>query len=316
MRSSMSNDLKGCFGVSMLILLLFLFGASLHPVPSVSAQSSGSTVAGSYETMVLNQVTGPIISSATGALTCATANTACSIGNLGMGTHWLKFCIISGTVNNLQIELEGSDDKLNWMQISNQATTPTGTAGCAILEAAGYFQFLRVNVITLNGVSPVISAWYSGLGAAIPGAGMVAGNKTSQPVTLVPASNFSFTALKSANVQVIASTTTSIFAVSVYNPNGSPVFVWLLGMLDSTNCGGSGNVIYGVAANATRDIPLMPGSQSCSSGPSILCSTSATAQLDPATGCVVSVLYKPFVTVNTQINQAGTVTRTTPQNSN
>jgi hypothetical protein len=264
----------------------------------------------SYEVLVFNQVTGPTISpvptSSNPGTSCKTTNTSCAIQNVGTGAHLASYCITGGTVATFLIELEGSNDNSsppgNWVQISNQDTSLTGTAGCGVLEAAGYFQWLRLNLITLTGTSPKITAWYSGVANAIPGGGIILGQKASQPITQVPALAFTNTALTSTPVN-IGSSQATLFSVNVYNPNATVSFILIAGMPQT--------ITLEIGANASRDIPLGPGvASSNATTPTIECSTALNGSGNPGTGCVVTVLYKPFQTINTQISNGGTVNST------
>ncbi len=270
-----------------------------------------STVSLSYETLVFNQVTAPTISpvptSSSPGTNCRAANTACAIQNTGMGAHWLKYCIVGGTVNSFAMELEGSDDNVSWMQASNQDTSLTGTSGCGVLEAAGYFQYLRANLMTFSGVSPVLTAWYSGIGTAIPGGGIILGNKTSQPVTFVPDSTYVNTSLKSTPDN-LASTPVSIDAIIVGNPNAAVSYI----RITSTT---PANAVYPVAANSVTTLSITRGVQTTGAS-TIGCATAPSGAGDPGAGCVVTVHYKPFTTVNTQINAAGAVQKSGPQIGN
>lgn len=267
----------------------------------------------SYEALIFNQVTGvtisPVPTSANPGTNCRAANTACSIQNVGAGEHLVTYCITGGTVNAIAIELEGSNDignpPTNWMQISNQDTTLTGTAGCGVLEAAGYFQYLRINLSNFNGVNPVLTAWYAGVGTAIPGGGLVAGNKTSQPVTTVPAFAFSQTALQTTP-STVCTTACTIFSADVYNPNASPVF-FLITHVQQSSGGAIGTVVFGIPANAGRNIPFGPGLSAGLGGSSVItCATNVNGSGDPAVGCVETIEIKPFQAINAQVNSAGT----------
>lgn len=279
---------------------------------TVAMMYQSSTV--SYEIMVLNQVTGPIVSPTTPGTTCSTANTACPITNFNLGAHELSYCIVGGTVSTLAIELEASNDNVNWFQISNQATGPTGTQGCGNLEAGGYYTYLRANVLALTGTAPKITAWYSGMATAIPGGGLIAGNKTSQPVTFLPDQTFTNTNLKSSSATIGPGGTMVIDSVTAGNPNASFSYVQIASL---TSNGGFTTGVYAIPANQTITIPIARGIQAgLSTTPTVACSTLAAGQADPGTGCVVTIHYRPYVTVNTQVNNSGTPVNSGPLNPN
>ena len=110
-----------------------------------------------------------------------------------------------------------------------------------------------------------------------------------------------FRSLSSTPVN-IGSGNATLFLVSVYNPNASPVFITIAGSVFT-------NLEWEIPANSARDISLGPGVAANNGGgsPNIECSTALNGTGAPTTGCVVMVLYKPFQTTNTQIAPNGTV---------
>jgi hypothetical protein len=298
-------------------LIIFLFSAIAHAqqLPTLS-----------YETPVFNQVTGPTISPveqpgvSLNTNTCKTPNSSCWIANTGMGSHTVTFCITGGTVTALAIWLEGSNDNTvtsgvltptNWIQMSSEAVQPTGTVGCGTLEAAGYFQYLRLHLSTLSGTNPVISAWYSGIGTALPGASILQ-NRGSQFVSFNP--SFVFRNDVKSTATTVTTVTQSFYAGQAVNPNGVPVFVTL-------TCGQNGSTVipmWEIPANDTRNLDFgSPGAQ-CQATPSITvaCSTSASSAVDPASPCPVTLYGKSFIPLATQVNFAGTVGATVSQPPN
>jgi hypothetical protein len=218
-----------------------------------------------------------------------------------MGSHWVKYCITGGTVTGLSIELEGSDDRSNWMAITINATTPTGTAGCGVLEGAGYWQWLRVNLITFTGSgSPKISAWYTGIASAIPGGGIVAGFKSSQPVNSVSGTNFSTSSLVHTT-QTISANAGVIYEVSASNPNASAVYVNLAGLVGPTS-----TAQFQISANGSRDVPMLPGI-GFNANATVACSTAINGTGDPATPCIVNIDMKNASVVNSQVTNGGVV---------
>jgi len=273
----------------------------------------------SYETVVFNAVTGPTISpvptSANPGTNCRAANTSCSIQNTGMGSHELSYCIVGGNVTAFALELEGSNDLAsppgNWIQISNQDTSLSGTAGCGVLEGGGYYQYLRANLITFSGTgSPKLTAWYSGIGNAIPGGGLNVGLKASQPVTFVPDTTYENNAV-STTPQTVISSAASIDTVTVGNANAGNVFLTIGGIV--TPSGGVSTAEYMIPASSSIVVPISRGFQVTSTGATVACSTAVNGSGAPATGCLVTIHLKPFVTVNSQVSNAGTVNGTAKQ---
>jgi hypothetical protein len=223
----------------------------------------------------------------------AGGGTLVAIGNSGQSSHWLMYCVTAGT---LTLQLEGSGDSNTWTQISEQGQL--SAAGCGVLEAAGYYNYIRVDILAMNAAGGVANAWYSATGNAIPGGGILAAGKSSQPVTFVPGLTFSNANLKStvANISV---TPISITEMSVSNPNASPVFLIVNGTTPSTS------MTYHVAANASRDVPFPVGVQTVGTS-SVGCATAVGGAGDPATGCVVNVVYKNVTSVNSSVSATGT----------
>lgn len=277
--------------------------AIVFMVASACAQNGFGGVQ-SYSTTVFNAISGPSVSpTISGPNACTNIGTACAIQNYGTSAHWVMYCIVGGNVFSLALELEGSDDQQNWGQISTQGTAPTGSSGCGILEGAGYFKWLRVNVIALSGVGQQLSVWYSGIASPISnGGGLILGNKPSTPVVMLPTTHISFSTLKSAG-QTISSGNVVLYELSFSNPNTVPVFV-------AVSCNGAQNLLYEVAPNAGRDVALFPG-ENCLAVSQITCSTSATSFVDPVNACLANVHLKGYVNVNTQVGTNGTVRNTT-----
>lgn len=271
----------------------------------------------SYETPVFNQVTGPSISPVPSVqfpgTTCNTPNSMCAIQNNGMGAHQVIFCIVSGTVSSLDIWIEGSNDQTltatvptpaQWIQISPEAIFPTGTTGCGTLETGQYYQFVRLHLATLSGTSPKLSAWYSGIGTALPSASVLQ-NRGSQFTATNPGVPLVFSVKSSP--QNVSPFTLAIFGASVANPNSVPVFASL------TCVGASGALEWEIPANDTRPLDIGGPGLTCAGTSTIACSTSAGSAVDPTNSCLVNLVTKTFLTVRTQINFAGTVGATSLQ---
>lgn len=107
--------------------------------------------------------------------------------NIGQAGHWLTYCP-DANVATINIEMEGSYDNVTWFSVAPPGTV--ADAGCATLEAGGYYPFVRANLVTLTGAGAHVSAYYSGSGFPLPGGGISQLGKSSQPITLVPAKTF------------------------------------------------------------------------------------------------------------------------------
>ena len=82
--------------------------------------------------------------------------------NNGQGAHYLTYCKTGGGSGNVLIDLEQSFDGVtNWTPMVT-GTLNTG-GNCQTIQAGGYYQNVRANILNITGVSsPAFSAWYSG----------------------------------------------------------------------------------------------------------------------------------------------------------
>jgi len=300
---------------AIVALILFALLARAQQLPTLS-----------YEVQVFNQVTGPTISPIptvpSPGNVCNTPNSTCAIQNTGMGSHVVTFCLVSGTVANIALWLEGSNDgtvtagvptPANWQQITQQAVTLNG---CGSLQGGGYFQWLRLHLATFNGTAPVLNAWYSGIGTALPGGGLLSFNQPSAPVTFNPSIAFTFTNLLSTP-QTVASTALAVYSLNATNPNNVPVFVKLTCCVGGACVNSGGPVLVAVPANDSRSPQFgAPGYACPAPSSTISCSTSATSAIDPASACAVNVIGKMFNSINTQIQFNGTVSASQLQSPN
>lgn len=294
---------------------LFAFGFALISVAGVhtSARAQQQPTP-AYETVVFNQVIAasisPIPTNANPGKICNTANSICAIQNTGNAYHLVTFCIVGGTNVTYDILLEGSNDNAvppnNWMQITEEGSTVAVSSGCGTLEGGGYFKWLRLHLVSLGGTSPVFTAWYSGVGTAQPGAGLILLNKTSQPITFVPSTYTTLTGVKSTAVP-LSSGSISVYAAHLTNPNTVPVFFQLNCCVGPEVCSPTqGDPVYEVPANDSRNFDFGTPGQQCLGHSTLTCSTGVPPTLtDPSVGCFANFVNKPFATVRTQINNAG-----------
>lgn len=117
-------------------------------VPCASAQFLGFT---SPQT---------ITQTAFSAEPCANAPTSFTVRNIGQSVHYLVYST-SGTVNSLEIQIEGSQDNVTYYRMSD---TGTGTSSGAVF-ASFYNTYIRVRLVACSGTGTV-SAIYSGTSVA------------------------------------------------------------------------------------------------------------------------------------------------------
>jgi hypothetical protein len=306
----MKNFLKKNKIVFAAICYAFALGGGIVTVAFLMSrtqpvQAQGGFVSiGTYsQQVIVNAVTlgATHVTPVTGTSPTGNGGSLVAIGNSGQSSHWLMYCVTAGT---LTLQLEGSGDSNTWTQISEQGQLTA--AGCGVLEAAGYYNYIRVNILAMNASAGVANAWYSATGNAIPGSGITAGGKTPQPVTFNPSFSFANTNLKSTG-QNIGASVTSVFSLNAYNPNASPVFVVLTPALVSPVS--STTLVYGIPASGSRDI-VFPKGIEMTGNSTVACATSVTGVGDPATGCVVSLSLTPLGSVASSVSNLGVATAT------
>ncbi len=223
--------------------------------------------------------------------------------NIGQASHWLIYCP-SGSPTSVQIQLEGSADNATYYQISEIGTQ---TSGCGILEAGGYWNNVRANIIALSGgVSPTITATYMASIYAIPGGGLTRNQKTSQPVTIIPSQPYVNTALKSTGSSVL-STAGAIFGGTVQNTTNGIVYLLVQ---DAGQTLTTSTITQAIPANTANsgiiNLVLPAGGVQFTTSATASCTTSLSAATDPATGCVVNLWFKPGTAYGNNINVGGT----------
>lgn len=215
--------------------------------------------------------------------------------NVNQASHWLFYCT-SGNTTSVSIQLEQSADKTTWSAISQVGNI---AGGCGLVYASGYYSYVRANVTQYGSTGAgTINAWYSAFTGAITPPPNVGTSTTSQIVTQTPiVSTAPLTALKSTPQQLGASGQV-VYGASIYNPNASVVYV----SFNSNNSGAPSAGFAVVAVPATTsmvvDFPA-PGVYAFGASTTFVqCSSSLTAQADPATGCLVQPYYKTPATTN------------------
>ena len=148
----------------------------------------------------------------------ATAPATFVVRNIGQSAHWLIYCPNSATaVITIAIEAAG-DNAGPWVEISPEGTA-IGTQ-CGVLQAAGYFKNVRVNLSNLNGSgAQAVSAWYSG---------------TAGPIGSNPAASYQSNALSQTT-----NNTTSEFLLNGFSGVYPQTCVFYLTSTD----GGGGNTL-------------------------------------------------------------------------
>jgi hypothetical protein len=309
----MKNLLRKLSNIGLVILVVIVAlevsnrGGKISIMPVAQAQGGFSGV-GTYEVQVMKQASGfsapfatPTSGSVNGTGGAGVGGTIFAIQNYGQSAHWLMYCWHSGTGSSADPVLEGSNDTVSWVQISEE--NPLTTAGCRLQEAAGYFNYIRVRLLAFNSAgSTGLDAWYSATQTAIPGNGLFKSGKSSQPVTFVPDITFANNNLKSAGV-TISSSAIAISAINISNNGGANVFVTINGTT-------GGNAEYMVPSLGIRDISL-PQTMQAAASSTVNCATSVAGTGDPAVGCVVTISYKTYTSMTTQANAAGATSAST-----
>ncbi|SRR6266481_5547008 len=221
------------------------------------------------------------------------------VRNIGQASHWVTYCP-PPQVTGITTEAESSSDGVRWTAISEVDSDTT----CTVIEAGGYYPQVRIIPLSVSSTtSGSITFFYSGSTSPIPGSGAARGNKSAQPVMNAPANKtFSNTALKST-AATITTISASIYAIDVTNPNASLVYVFLTGTTPSAG-------VYGVQANSSRSISMTSTGQQIVGNATVACATNPNGTGDPPTGCVVTMVYRNFSTVNVNVNAGGTSVQT------
>ena len=97
----------------------------------------------------------------------ATAGVSSPVVNVGQNVHFLSY---TSNASQIQIQIEGSFDCVNYFAISDQGTTPTAAGQHAVISANGWFPCIRANLVSVAVVSgtPSVTATYSGTSSTVP----------------------------------------------------------------------------------------------------------------------------------------------------
>lgn len=85
-----------------------------------------------------------------------TAQASATVPNLGQSVHYFTYTT-SGTITALSVELEGSNDGINWLRISDTATNTSSGA----LFATCYLTFIHPRITLISGGGS-LTGWYTG----------------------------------------------------------------------------------------------------------------------------------------------------------
>lgn len=167
--------------------------------------------------------------------------------NVGQSAHYLAYCWSAG-VNALQIWMEASyDGTTNWVPVSpiGGLSSTVNMARCNIIQAGGYYQNIRVNLNSLGGGSPSVSAWYYASTGPIP---FVTGAENSTGIAVIPVADAQQTFLLTDNTT----------AILLSNPSTNKSYYIR-----------SATLTYGNGVTASGSIVLIQGTGStCGSGSS------------------------------------------------
>ena len=222
-----------------------------------------------------------------------TAGPSAIFRNIGQSSHWLTYCAGTG-LSSLQIQIEGSEDHGNtWFAISDVGSN---TTGCAVLQASGYFDEVRADILSISGGS--VTAYYSASVYPVASGGIVKGGTAARPVAMIPNSSWINDALLSTS-QTISSSATVIGGIEAYNPNSAVVYLVLTD-------NGTPVVVHPIPAGAENNIALSAGVYTVTNL-AAYCTTSLTTPTSPSTGCVTDVFYKPLIFLSNEVTINGTV---------
>jgi hypothetical protein len=231
------------------------------------------------------------------------AGPSSAIPNFGLASHWLRYCTdVNATA--IVLQLEASNDGTTWSAISQQAID----VGCGILEAGGYYPYVRANLITLTGASAHVTAWYSGSAFPIASGGLAYANRPSTKVSFLPAIGFRNNAVSSTFVSVSANPGV-VLGCEIYNPNAGTVFVVIR---DATQTVATATIVSAVAATSPGACDFPPHGVNFAQSIEVACSTSATVATAPASGCIINLYFKGVPSTSSSVTGGGGVTGTQP----
>lgn len=102
------------------------------------------------------------------ALNAAAGATTFNVQNIGQNMHFLSYTR-TGTVNLLDLRIEGSNDGATFFPISDDAVDVTTTSG--VLFAVGYYPVVRVNLAAIAGGGTITANYTGTSGASSPPTG-------------------------------------------------------------------------------------------------------------------------------------------------
>jgi len=248
------------------------------------------------------------------------------VPNVGQSAHQFYACLglASGTTGgSASLEIQASSDGTHYASISPSTfistTNPNEeqSPNCVVLSGNGYYNSVRLAVYNAafgGGSSQgTLTATYTGSMGVSPIGGEARTSSAAQKVSAVPpASSYSNTALKSTAHQLEAApalpatVANYVYAVLVYNPNASPVYVQV-----ATTATTSSSPALLLPVGATQAMNLSLANPVYSPGDLyIACSSAPDSNTDPATGCVVQIFFSSVPGANTQVSATGTVIST------
>lgn len=231
------------------------------------------------------------------------AGQSAQIRNINQTTHWLVYCS-TGTqpTGTISIELDGSFDGTSYTTASRVASLPI-TQTCGLLQASGYYPFLRAQYSGQAGAGATFSIWYSGSIGAVSLPTNVGQNAPDSIITTQQPPNFNVGVnTKSAATSLGLVGPATIYSGYVFNPNGSAVFVGLSFLANCTAVGsnaGCMQIVVQVPANSgvALPVPAIGIGQGTNNQWYAYCSTALASLVDPTSNCFVAVNFKQTVGV-------------------
>jgi hypothetical protein len=219
------------------------------------AQFVGYTSPQTVSIKVFSAQSGAVVTPNNSAVPCvATNGNPCAVENLGQNMHFLSYTV-SGSIQLLDMRIEGSNDGINFFAISDDAidvVTPSG-----VLFAVGYYPFIRVNL------------------AALTGGGNITANYSGTSSTSSPALGAYTTGMQTRKLVFSRVSQGSNQSATILSPSGSTSGYLVLVLTQGGSFpGGSSISVSNIVGNSGFIFPL---SQPISTGQSVLPVSAAPA---------------------------------------
>lgn len=222
------------------------------------------------------------------------------VRNVGQASHWLYYCA-DATVTGIEMHLEASGTSTGTrFDIAQPATT----LPCGVLEAGGYYPYVRARYANGTGTGNV-TAFYSSSTAAIATNGLAQISKTPVVTTFSPAlimSDITVDATSGAHA-IPTGAGGVVLGGYVENPNGTAIY-FSISNLKGTGCC-TGEFARMIPANSAIAYSYPAQGILAINTPVLRCSATFGGFTDPVSNCRVTFYYKTTITVFGKTSSGG-----------